>query len=62
MIIAKNFRRDQNNPGAIVNTDINSLKAYRAKREEKTEINNLKKEVSEIKSLLLQLIESNKNK
>ena len=58
------FRRSINNPGAILNTDNTALNAYKqAKRKaimDKNEINNLKEEISELKKLVVQLLEKNK--
>lgn len=51
----------RSNEGAIINTDNNALKAYKLQREaERTkneEINTLKQDVQEIKTLLSQLLE-----
>jgi len=55
------FVRSPEIPGAIVNVDNSALEAYKLRRQkEKTkldEINSLKQEVADIKSLLTQLIE-----
>lgn len=58
------FVRDQNNPGAVLNTDNRALDAYKKqkakmKRDNETaaEINNLKTEVSDIKSMLHLILE-----
>jgi hypothetical protein len=57
------FMRQQDNPGAIVNVDKKSLNAYKLKRErekqEETDINKLREEMSDIKDLLKQLLEKN---
>jgi len=58
----KNLYRDENS-GAIVNTDTSAYNEYcklrERKRKEKTEIDLLKNEISEIKSLLYQLLQKN---
>jgi hypothetical protein len=55
------FLRDDS--GAIINVDNNKLQAYKLRREaenrKENEINTLKQEMSEIKSLLVQLLEKN---
>lgn len=58
------YVRDQNNPGAVLNTDNRALDAYKKqkakmKRDNETteEINNLKTEVSDIKSMLHLILE-----
>lgn len=57
------FYRDLNS-GAIVNSDNNSLMAYKLKKQKANEFNELKsrqdsleKDVSEIKSILTQILE-----
>lgn len=59
----ESFFRASNNPGALLNTDNDALKAYKANKAKSAEINNLKKdfsslkeELSEIKNLLRQLV------
>lgn len=61
------FKRMDTNPGAIVNTDISGLEAYKKHRKlvrESAEMNNrisqLETSVGEIKDLLLQLVKSGK--
>lgn len=55
------FMRDSS--GAIINVDNNKLNAYKLRREienrKENEINNIKQEMGEIKSLLIQLLEKN---
>lgn len=54
-------RDDKSN--AVLNTDLSSLQAYRERRAKSLkmvqDVENLKSDVSEIKNLLLQLIEKN---
>jgi flagellar biosynthesis/type III secretory pathway chaperone len=54
---------------AILNTDLDALNKYRAKRAREKKINNiaeevdtLRQEMTEIKSLLMQLVQREKNK
>lgn len=58
------FVRSNTNPSAIVNVDNAALLAYRRKRDsdrsKQEEINRLNKEISELKSLLIQVLEKNK--
>ncbi len=51
------FIRDQNNPGAVVNTDLGALAAYKLQKNKNKEIDNLKQEVNELKSVLYQILE-----
>jgi hypothetical protein len=55
------FVRSAANPGAIVNVDNDSLRAYKLRRERETskqdEINSLKQELEDVKSLLSQVLE-----
>jgi hypothetical protein len=51
------FMRDSNNPGAVLNTDNASLKAYKLQKNKQKEFDNLKEEVSEIKSMLHLILE-----
>jgi len=57
--------RDKNN-SAILNVDMDALSKYKMRREQERkrneEIDELKKDVSEIKSLLLQMIDKEGNK
>jgi len=57
--------RDKNN-SAILNIDADALSKYKMRREQERkrneEIEELKKDVSEIKSLLLQMIDKEGNK
>mgnify|MGYP003119280096 CR=1 FL=1 len=57
--------RDKNN-SAILNVDADALSKYKMRREQERkrneEIEELKKDVSEIKSLLLQMIDKEGNK
>ena len=57
--------RDKNN-SAILNVDADALSKYKMRREQERkrneEIDELKKDVSEIKSLLLQMIDKEGNK
>lgn len=58
----ENLVRDEAS-NAVLNTDLSSLQAYRERRAKSLQmvqdVENLKSDVSEIKSLLLQLIEKN---
>lgn len=55
------FIRSEQNPGAIVNTDMTALQAYKRQREaarlKEQEINTLKNDVTELKSMISQLLE-----
>jgi hypothetical protein len=51
------FIRDQNNPGAVVNTDLAALTAYKLQKNKNKEIDNLRQEVNELKSVLYQILE-----
>lgn len=55
--------RDMNN-GALLNKDNNALEAYKKRKnrqsEQENKINKLESELSEIKNLLLQLVEKDK--
>jgi len=57
--------RDQNS-SAVLNVDTDALSKYKMRREQQRkkdrEIEDLKRDVSEIKSLLLQMIEKEGNK
>ena len=46
------FIRDMNNPGAVINTDNEALKAYKFKKQKYKEIDNIKEEVKDIKNML----------
>ena len=58
----ENLVRDEVS-NAVLNTDLSSLQAYRERRAKSLQmvqdVENLKSDVSEIKNLLLQLIEKN---
>lgn len=58
----ENLIRDEKS-NAVLNTDVSGLKAYRERRKKNLQmvqdVENLKSDVSEIKNLLLQLIEKN---
>ena len=55
------FLRSEVNPGAIVNTDTKALQAYKMQREierrKNNEINTLRNEISDLKSIVSQLLE-----
>lgn len=53
------FSRQKDNPGSVVNTDNDALRAYKKRKQRENEINTIKNEVNEIKLLLQQLIEKN---
>jgi hypothetical protein len=58
------FIRSKENLGALINVDNNSLRAYKLRREKEinkeNEINSMKKELEDLKLLLLQMLEKNK--
>ena len=58
------FRRSATNPGALINTDNAGLKAYKLAKQkaikDRSEINSLKEEISELKDLVKQLLEKTK--
>jgi hypothetical protein len=58
------FLRSNTNPSAIINVDNSALLAYKRKRDsnrsKQEEINRLNRELSELKSLLIQVLEKNK--
>lgn len=51
------FIRDKINPGAILNTDVSGLKAYKLQKQKNKEVDQLKNEVKEIKSMLHLVLE-----
>jgi hypothetical protein len=55
------FLRSEVNPGAIINTHTKALQAYKMQREierrKNNEINTLRNEVSDLKSIVSQLLE-----
>jgi hypothetical protein len=51
------FIRDENNPGAVLNTDYQGLKAYKMRKQKSKEIDNLKEEVNDIKKMLGLILE-----
>ena len=55
------FLRSEVNPGAVVNTDNKALQAYKVQRDverrKNNEINTLKSEITELKSIVSQLLE-----
>jgi hypothetical protein len=60
------FVKQPDNPGSSLNTDLAGLKAYKLRKQKEqqkeNEINNLKQELSEIKDLLLKLIDNRTDK
>ena len=60
------FMRQEDNSGAIVNVDKNALHAYKLKREreqsKENDINMLREEVTELKSMLSLILEKISNK
>jgi hypothetical protein len=58
------FVRHKENPGAIVNTDINALNAYKMRKkiaeEQSNRMTKLENDVNDIKNLLLQLVNKEK--
>ncbi|CAB5221200.1 hypothetical protein UFOVP247_106 [uncultured Caudovirales phage] len=55
------FIRSNDNPGALINVDNRALQAYKHRREremsKQDEINSLKQELEDMKSLLSQVLE-----
>jgi hypothetical protein len=51
------FIRDQNNPGAVLNSDNNSLLAYKRMKNRNKEIDALKTKVDNIENMLGQILE-----
>jgi hypothetical protein len=55
------FVRQEDNPGAIINVDKNNLQAYKLRREtekrKENDINMLRVEVTELKSMLSLILE-----
>ena len=55
------FVRQEDNPGAIINVDKSSLQAYKLRREaekrKENDINMLREEVTELKSMLSLILE-----
>jgi len=52
MIKSDKFIRDEKNPGSVLNTDNDALKMYKLKKAKSKEIDNLKKEIFEIKQMM----------
>lgn len=51
------FVRLEDNPGAVVNTDNAGLQAYKRRKNKDKEIDNMKKEISDIKAMLSMILE-----
>ena len=51
------FIRDEVNPGSVINTDSGALAAYKLQKKKNKEIDVLKQEVKELKSVLYQILE-----
>lgn len=55
------YIRNQNNPGAVINTDVNALKAYKTRKQlteqQRQEFEDIKNDVVEIKQMLAKIIE-----
>jgi hypothetical protein len=51
------FERSNSNPGAVLNSDRQALEAYKKKKMKNKEIDNLKKEVSDIKEMLCKILD-----
>jgi hypothetical protein len=51
------YVRSASNPGVVINTDVEGLKAYKLQKKRLQDIDNLKEEINEIKSLLTQLLQ-----
>lgn len=54
------FMRSEQNPGAVINTDVSALQAYKARKklaeEQKQKMERMETELSEIKMMLKQLL------
>lgn len=57
----ENLKRSTSNPGAVLNSDANGLRTYREARERVRQRNKdfdqMKNEVSELKSMMAQILE-----
>lgn len=53
------FKRNEDNVGALVNTDIKALQAYKEKKKQFAKIGELSDRMDRIENLLLKLIEKN---
>ena len=54
--IQDGFIRSEINPGAVINTDNSALKAYKLKKDKESQIDGLRREVSEIKTVLAAIL------
>lgn len=52
----KDFVRSTENPGAVINTDVNGLKEYKAKKAQFAKINELEKRMDGIEDMLSQIL------
>lgn len=50
------FERSKANPGAVINTDNSALKAYKLKKNKDREVEILRSEVSEMKTMLAAIL------
>jgi hypothetical protein len=50
------FERSKQNPGAVINTDNGALKAYKLKKNKDREVEILRSEVSEMKTMLAAIL------
>jgi hypothetical protein len=61
IIPTEGFLRSESNPGAVVNVDNKALQVYKNQREatrlKQQEINSLRSEVDQLKSMMSQLLE-----
>ena len=59
------YVRNEENPGAVINTDITALQNYKKRKEiaarNRQEIEDMKTDISEIKKMLVQLMELKNN-
>lgn len=53
----KFLERMESNPGAVLNTDNSGLQAYKRRKNKDKEIDNMKKEISDIKTMLSMILE-----
>lgn len=65
----KEYERQENNPGALINVDNSGLSAYKRQREimrsvgtHEQRIQNIESSLDDIKSLLTKLLENGSNK
>lgn len=54
--MSEKYIRDRSNPGAILNTDNDALQAYKSRKKREKDVDQLKEEVRELKTLIQILI------